>query len=78
MLIYHLNLINVLIGYRESQTRLAEGKAYQTVFQPEYRTMKLISCQVILWYNYHYCYSLLYLHVIIREYVTRESRFMIL
>ncbi|KAG5004547.1 hypothetical protein JHK86_028686 [Glycine max] len=29
------------------KTRLAEGKASQTIFQPEFRTMKLISCQMI-------------------------------
>ncbi|WVY98507.1 hypothetical protein V8G54_030658 [Vigna mungo] len=29
------------------KTRLTESKAYQTVFQPEFRTMKLISCQMI-------------------------------
>ncbi|RDX74906.1 Protein SIEVE ELEMENT OCCLUSION B, partial [Mucuna pruriens] len=29
------------------KTRLAEGRASQTVFQPEFRTMKQISCQMI-------------------------------
>lgn len=45
-----------------SQTRLAESRAALTTsFQPEFRTLKLISCQVIWWHNH---YSLLYLYKI--------------
>ena len=41
-------LIGLLI---ESQTRLPEIRATVASFQPEFRTLKLISCQVILWHK---------------------------
>ncbi|KAL2325112.1 hypothetical protein Fmac_024170 [Flemingia macrophylla] len=39
-------LLDIVSSVVLKSTRLAEGKAY-TVFQPEFRTIKLISCQMI-------------------------------